>query len=206
MPEARSQRDSLGNGNIYSQVLYSSPLTSRVLIEGGYSYFLERVDVHEREGTPVTGPNAFWPIQEASSGNWYNYPGTTGPIGPARNAFHGFKASVSYVTGSHALKVGMTEETGSQDQTMIFPRDMTLRFQDGVPNRITLQVSPRVGARDLNHMMGIYVNDQWTRDRLTLNLGLRFDYKNSSVPAVTQPAGRFLPERIYPGVENVPNW
>ena len=88
MPEARSQRDSLGNGNIYSQVLYSSPITSRVLIEGGYSYFLERVDVHEREGTPVTGPNAFWPILEASTGNWYNYPGTIGPIGPARSAFH----------------------------------------------------------------------------------------------------------------------
>ena len=206
MPEARSQRDSLGNGNIYSQVLYSSPLTSRVLIEGGYSYFLERVNVHEREGTPVTGPNAFWPILEASTGNWYNYPGTIGPIGPGRSAFHSYKASVSYVTGSHALKLGMTEEKGKQETTAIYPRDMTLRFQNGAPNRITLMVSPLVGVRNLNHMLGIYANDQWTRGRLTLNLGLRFDYKNSSVPAVTQPAGRFLPERTYAAVEDVPNW
>ncbi len=55
-------------------------------------------------------------------------------------------------------------------------------------------------------MLGIYANDQWTRGRLTLNLGLRFDYKNSSVPAVTQPAGTFLPERTYAAVEDVPNW
>ncbi len=67
-------------------------------------------------------------------------------------------------------------------------------------------VSPLVGTRNLNHMLGIYANDQWTRGRLTLNLGLRFDYKNSSVPAVTQPAGRFLPERTYAAVEDVPNW
>ncbi len=123
MPEARSQRDSLGNGNIYSQVLYSSPLTPRVLIEGGYSYFLERVDVHEREGTPVTGANAFWPILEASTGNWYNYPGTIGPIGPARNAFHSFKGSVSYVTGSHALKVGHDGRDGEpRPHDVVSPR------------------------------------------------------------------------------------
>jgi hypothetical protein len=206
MPEARSQRDSLGNGNIYSQVLYSAPLTARVLFEGGYGYFLERTDTREREGTPVTGPNAYWPILEASTGNWYNYPGTIGPIGPARNEFHSFKASMSYVTGSHAVKIGMTEETGAQSLTTIYPRDMTLRFQNGVPNRITLQVSPLLGTRDLDHMLGIYANDQWTRGRLTLNLGLRFDYKNSSVPPVTQPAGRFLPGRTYAAVEDVPNW
>ena len=65
---------------------------------------------------------------------------------------------------------------------------------------------PGGGDPDLNHLLGIYVNDQWTRDRLTLNLGVRFDYKSASVVSVTQPAGRFLPERIYPAVEDAPNW
>jgi len=203
MPEARPERESLGHGNIYSQVLYTAPITARVLIEGGYSYLLERSLQHEREGAAVTGPNAFWSIQEASTGNFYNYPSNTST---RRSAFHSFKGSMSYVTGSHALKVGFTEEKGSDARTTTVPRDMTLRFQNGVPNQITLQVSPLVGSTELNHMLGIYGNDQWTRHRLTLNLGLRFDYKNASVPALTQPAGRFLPERIYPGVEDAPNW
>ena len=109
MPEARSQRDSLGNGNIYSQVLYSAPLTGRVLLEGGYGYFLERTDTHEREGTPVTGPNAYWPILEASTGNWYNYPARR-PIARVGN-FHASGVAVVRHR-AHALKIGKTEETG----------------------------------------------------------------------------------------------
>ena len=203
MPEGRPERESLGHGNIYSQVLYSAPITSRVLIEGGYSYLLERSVQREREGTNLTGPSALWSIQEASSGIFYNFPINTST---RRSAFHSFKASMSYVTGSHALKVGVTDEMGTDHNTTEVPRDMTLRFQNGVPNQLTLQVSPLVAIRELNHLLGIYVNDQWTRDRLTLNLGLRFDYKNGSLPSITQPAGRFLPERTYPGVEDAPNW
>ena len=203
MPEGRPERTSLGNGNIYSQVLYSAPLTSRMLIEGGFSYLLERSFQGAREGTNLTGPSALWSIQEASTAHIYNYPVNDST---RRSQFNGLRLSMSYVTGSHALKVGVTDEFGNDDRSTTVPRDMTLRFQNGVPNRITLQVSPVVGNADLKHLLGIYVNDQWTRDRLTLNLGVRFDYKSASVVSVTQPAGRFLPERIYPGVEDAPNW
>jgi hypothetical protein len=113
---------------------------------------------------------------------------------------------VSYVTGSHTLKFGVTEENVEATSTTEEPRDMTLRFVNGVPNRITLQVSPRIATRNLDHMMGIFVNDTWSRNRLTLNLGLRFDYKKSSIPPNVQPAGTFLPERTFPEVEAVPNW
>ena len=204
MPEGRAQRDSLGNGNIYDQVLYSSPVTSRLLLEGGASYFLERTDTHAIEGLPTNTSSALWSIQEASSGIIYNYPAS---VGPGRSAMHAYRFAVSYVTGTHTLKVGFTEEQGTAGPTVIdVPRDMTLRFENGVPNRITLQVSPRFTNRKLNHMTGIFVNDQWTRNRLTLNLGLRFDYKNASVPAQDQPAGRFLPARHYDEVKNVPNF
>jgi outer membrane receptor protein involved in Fe transport len=36
---------------------------------------------------------------------------------------------------------------------------------------------------------GLFAEDQWTVKRLTLNLGLRFDYFNGFVPASHQPAG-----------------
>ena len=35
--------------------------------------------------------------------------------------------------------------------------------------------------------MGVYAQAQWTIKRLTLNLGLRFDYLNAEAPATTLP-------------------
>ena len=63
--------------------------------------------------------------------------------------------------------------------------------------------------------MGIYVQDQWTIDRLTLNLGVRFDYLNASIPAQTVAAGlgkdestalQFLPDRSFEAVSGAPEW
>src|SRR5262249_53894484 len=54
--------------------------------------------------------------------------------------------------------------------------------------------------------LGIYGQDQWTINRLTLNLGLRFDYFEADSPAQTRPADVFLPESTYPALKDVPNW
>jgi hypothetical protein len=82
---------------------------------------------------------------------------------------------------------------------------MTLTFLNGVPSSITLQVQPRFALTKLNSMTGVYLTDQWTHKRLTMNLGLRFDYHNSSVPAQDQPAGRFLGARHFAEVDAT-NW
>ena len=42
--------------------------------------------------------------------------------------------------------------------------------------------------------------------RLTLNLGLRFDYFNVYVPAQHAPAGRYVDARDFAAVRDVPNW
>jgi hypothetical protein len=57
-------------------------------------------------------------------------------------------------------------------------------------------------ARDL----GVYVQDTWTRQRLTLSGGVRWDHFNSYLPGETAPAGRFVPERSFPEVKDLPNW
>ena len=204
MPESQIVRDSLGNGNIYDQVLWSAPVTNKLLLEAGASYFLERTDSHAINGLLTSSPSYGYNIVDSGFGYTYNFPATTGP---GRSAMHAYKAAVSYVTGSHGLKAGISVEQGTSGPgTTIIPRDMTLTFLNGVPNRITLQVEPRFTETKLNAMTGVYVTDQWTQKRLTLNLGLRFDYNNGSVPAQDQPAGRFLAARHFDEVTNVPNW
>src|SRR5207247_9995158 len=58
-----------------------------------------------------------------------------------------------------------------------------------------------------NADLGIYVQDQWRGiPRVTLNLGLRFDYFNAEAPAQSAPAGYFVGARDFAPVKDVPNW
>ena len=58
----------------------------------------------------------------------------------------------------------------------------------------------------MNHDLGVFIQDTWTTKRLTVSPGLRWDYFNASIPAQSAPAGRFVPERSFAAVENIPNW
>ena len=54
--------------------------------------------------------------------------------------------------------------------------------------------------------IGLYAQEQWTLDRLTLYGGLRFDYDRGWNPAQDVPAGPYIGARHYDKVDNVPNW
>ena len=63
-------------------------------------------------------------------------------------------------------------------------------------------------SEKMNCDCGLYVQDAWTMDRLTINGGFRFDWFNNSIPGGFRPAGFFAPELTFadPLVEDVPNW
>jgi hypothetical protein len=205
MPEAQSIRSAQGPGYLYSQLSWSSPVTPRLLLEAGHAYLWEMTRTDAIEGLPTDSPNWGYNIVDSNLGIQYNYPSSIARRGDHHN--QNYRASVSYVTGSHTFKTGWQTQTAVTGPTFTeLPRDMTLLFVNRVPSRITLQVSPRFTRVKLNQATGLYVTDRWTRQRLTLNLGLRFDYNNGSVPAQDQPAGRFLPARHFDEVTNVPNW
>src|SRR6185312_5102859 len=50
---------------------------------------------------------------------------------------------------------------------------------------------------------GGYVSDTWTRDRLTLTAGLRWDRQTSSLGPASVPAARILPS-LLPAVTTAP--
>ena len=114
--------------------------------------------------------------------------------------------SVSYVTGSHAFKTGMFTQEGRRSHDNIVYGDMNYRFLNGAPNQVTLWATPITYKESLNLNLGLFAQDQWTIDRLTLNLGLRYDYLSSSVPEQHLPAGPFVPARNYAPVPCVPCW
>jgi hypothetical protein len=54
--------------------------------------------------------------------------------------------------------------------------------------------------------IGLFVQEQWTLDRLTLYGGLRYDSQVGWNPAIEMPAGPFVGPRQFDEVGDVPNW
>ena len=85
------------------------------------------------------------------------------------------RASVSYVTGSHNLKVGFTSNLKRQLEAYQSESNWTnIMTYFGSPIRAIYE-SRGPETNELTNV-GIYAQDQWTIDRLTVNAGVRFDY------------------------------
>ena len=120
------------------------------------------------------------------------------------------RASVSYVTGSHNVKVGtqwnsmaniveinkIWSNTGNQ---------YSYTFVNGVPSSVTIYRDAIAHDR-VKLALGIYGQDQWTVKRLTLNVGLRFDYHNGFIPAQHVLEQVLSPARDYPEYGVLPIW
>jgi hypothetical protein len=121
-----------------------------------------------------------------------------------------YKASMSYVTGSHNVKVGMSLQHGSftRNDSNQPAGDRYYTYLAQSPLLVTI-TSPLAGwTSRLNYNLGTYVQDTWTTKRLTLAGGIRFDFQNESTDAFTAKPGPWLPNRntFYSAIENVPNW
>ena len=119
---------------------------------------------------------------------------------------HAARASLSYVTGSHAIKAGYVEQFGTWQRNQFSYTDYIVRLNNGAPTSVVLSATPQNASYDMNADLGLFVQDQWRVGRITLNGGLRFDYFNTSIPAQSAPAGKFVAARNFPEIKNVPNW
>ena len=112
---------------------------------------------------------------------------------------------MSYITGSHAFKVGFNNAWGYHDNKTFSPESLIpgfglvqgvqYQFTNGVPTAIVLRSHPRTAKVEVDNDLGLFVQDKWTTGRWTLAGGLRYDWYQNSFPE--QSFGwHELPERI----------
>ena len=70
--------------------------------------------------------------------------------------------------------------------------DASYRTLNGVPNQVTFYTTPWPDPQKMNPA-GLYVQDQMSLNKWTINAGLRFDYLHSSYPSFDVDPRRYVP-------------
>ena len=72
-------------------------------------------------------------------------------------------ASLSYVTGAHAFKVGFQNRYGwLKDIRQDVNGDLNQLYRNGVPFAVQVLNTPSFSRGDVNADLGVYVQDTWT--------------------------------------------
>ena len=197
----------------YPRGSWTYTASNRLLLEAGVAYLHAARHTPERE-SPATIDTI--PISELSTGLFYgtydSRPSSylafvqrpDGTVVPNVNNHLSSRFSVSYVTGSHNFKVGFTTQSAIAKQSGYSVP--SYRFRNQVPVGVTVYASPHRQESRVKLNLGLYAQDQWTIDRLTLNLGVRFDHLNAYNPAQVRPGGEWVGPIEFAQQDGVPNW
>ena len=186
-----------------AQVSWTNTLSNRLLLEAGAGATISHWPVFE---VPESNEEMISTLN-VRTGMRYNALGFgLGGYGqPKDSDRYTQKFSLSYVTGSHSFKTGIYLEEVISNTGYRTHQNIQYRFAGAVPQEVEQFATPFIARERILPDLGLYVQDQWTVDRMTLNLGVRIDYLRGIVPAQDVPATQFLPARSYAAVTGAPN-
>jgi hypothetical protein len=189
------------------QATYSSPITSRLLAEAGFGTYMARYGsgwttggrtdgTYNPQMIRVTDQNAVIPGLGTIQNLNYRAAAT---FNRSQVWTMTWRGSLSYVTGAHNMKFGylgglIAAPTRTYSNSVI----QSMRFSNGTPNQITVNGNfPEI--LDLNSQLvptSLYAQDQWTRGKLTLQGGVRYDYALTKFPQQSVGGTPLIPKLI----------
>ena len=196
------------------QGTWTSTVTSRLLLEAGGTAAISQWNSFWMPGVAPTH------IEVRDTGTGLLYGATSFQRGDPNNTDrYSQRFSMNYVTGSHNFKVGTQLEQTVDNVFRFHDQNIAYRFENDIPNRITQYAGPQL-RKDRARDLGIYVQDQWTIDRMTINLGVRFEKHWGYSPAQDNPGSptsedswkgalrfnQWLPTGTFPKTDTSPNW
>ena len=185
------------------QATYTNTLSSKMLFEFGYSGYNSRWGGPQGPGNPTQD---FIQVREQGGqipGLCYRsisplcgqgFLTSTGWI--SANTWH---ANLSYVTGSHNVKFGYNGlyDYDNQDSNYANSQALVYQFNNGTPNQFW-ELSGQFKSQWRTRYEAAFVQDSWTRDRLTVQGALRFEHAWSYYPESYIGGTRFIPYATIP--------
>jgi len=186
------------NSPLYTtnSIKWTSTVSSKLLIEGGYSGNIERYNnlyrpgIEQEYGTP--GWFATARHQDSGAGLQWIAPGAQLGVYPDR---YNAQAAASYITGTHSVKVGFQDSWGPFNRNARANGDLYQNYTqvNGIETAqtVTVLAVPARWRDRLNANFGVFAQDIWTFNRLTLTYGLRWEYVSEQVDGQPAQVGRF---------------
>jgi hypothetical protein len=178
------------------QITWTSPVTNRLLLDAGFGGTYYGWGNFENDPNPTRD---LIRITEQCAAGCANNGGRANLVyrsqdwGDNRTGSYTWRGSAAYVTGTHSFKVGYQGTLMTDDRTWHSnSQNLYYRFNNGIPNQLTQTISPWInnGRAGWN---ALFVQEQWTKDRLTLQGAMRYDRARSWFPAQKIGPTRFLP-------------
>src|SRR5688572_3891035 len=174
----------------FQQATWTSPVNNKLLLEGGFGYFFSRWG--GRAKTDPYTEDMVRIIEQCAAGCAANgnipslmYRSQTTDLfsdGRNKNITTTWRASAAYVTGGNSFKFGyIGNQLGDIRSANRGANDLRYRVNNGVPNQLTQYVHDQQNDLWMRNN-SLYVQQQWTRGRLTLQGGLRYDHASSWAP------------------------
>jgi len=194
---------------------WASPFTNRLLFEAGWAnYFAKYANSAPR--IDGSNPNTMISVVEQCSNatlcpQFGGIPNLVYRLHqPLQQGFENhqigtiaqMRASASYIPGAHSLKFGYQGNVSHPSQSYFnFTPFIQYRFNNGVPNQLTqTAIFPGTVKYQRNILMtSFYAQDTYTRARLTLQGGIRYDGIGTGYPdaGVGGPDYQLMPTRIF---------
>ena len=188
-------------------IKWTSTLSSKVLLEMGLSGNRERYDNLYQPGILAERNTADWyrnvRKNDTSTGLLWNASGAQLGNYPDR---YNIQGALSYVTGAHNVRFGGALQFGKYIRYNNANADLYQSYNNGTPFQVTVLNTPLRVGEDLDANLGLFVQDTWSLDRLTLNYGVRFDYNQQTIRGQDAQIGRFADSPAYDGFQAVPTW
>ena len=188
-------------------IKWTSTVSNKLVFDVGYG---TSVNAYTEKYQPGILKDPFTPAWYATAGRQDINRLTTTTASTPETGTYNFRymliSSAQYVTGSHALKMGVQWHIGQTWNTADANADLVQRYRDGVPDSVIVYNTPTRLYALMGADFGLYLQDSWTLRRLTINPGIRYEYFNSSAQANAVEAGRFVPARSFAEIPDIPNW
>ncbi|MGE0815068.1 MAG: carboxypeptidase regulatory-like domain-containing protein [Vicinamibacterales bacterium] len=172
-----------------TQVKYTG-IKNRLVFESNFSVMNGQTNYGYQDGTPA---DAIRKVDNGAS-TAFNAATREEHQPNSRTQFDNILSYSVSKGGEHLFKGGVQFGRLYYESDYSVQGDHYVEYNNGVPAQVR-QFNTPVNSKNIAHVLGFFLQDSWSINRLTLNLGMRYDHYTGILPDQSAPATRFAPAR-----------